>query len=58
VVHTVPIDIIVASHLDSGNSVLALFIFFVLLVIALFRLLRRRGRLVEPEKPEVQPEPL
>jgi hypothetical protein len=57
VVHTVPIDIVVASHLDSGNSVLALFIFFVLLVIALFRLGRRR-RLVEPEKPEFQPEPL
>lgn len=40
VVHSLPIDIVVASHLDSGNSVLALFIFFVLMVIALFR--RRR----------------
>lgn len=50
IVHTVPIDIVVASHLDSGNSVLALFIFFVLMVIALFR----RRRLVMPEL--VQPE--
>jgi hypothetical protein len=46
VVHTLPIDIVVASHLDSGNSVLALFIFFVLMVIALFR----RRRLVFPKK--------
>jgi len=51
---TIPIDVVVATSVDSPNSVLALFIFFVLLALVLFR--RRRvpqpntvGRAVEPE---------
>lgn len=37
---TIPVDVVVATAVDSPNSVLALFIFFVLLVLVLFR--RRR----------------
>lgn len=37
---TVPVDLVVATAVNSPNSVLALFIFFVLLVLVLFR--RRR----------------
>jgi len=37
---TIPIDVVVATSVESPNSVLALFIFFVLLVLVLFR--RRR----------------
>ncbi len=55
VVHTAPIDIVVTTNLDSGESVLALFIFFVLICIALWR----RRRLVPPGgKGDPQPEPL
>jgi len=37
---TIPIDVVVATSVDSPNSVLALFVFFVLLALVLFR--RRR----------------
>lgn len=41
---TIPIDVVVATSVDSPDSVLALFVFFVLAVIALFR----RRRLLGP----------
>jgi uncharacterized protein (TIGR03382 family) len=37
---TIPIDVVVATSVESPNSVLALFVFFVLLALVLFR--RRR----------------
>ncbi|MCA1692722.1 MAG: hypothetical protein LC733_11195 [Actinobacteria bacterium] len=37
---TIPMDVVVATSVESPNSVLALFIFFVLLILVLFR--RRR----------------
>lgn len=37
---TFPVDVVVATAVESPNSVLALFLFFVLLVLVLFR--RRR----------------
>lgn len=44
---TVPIDVVVATTVESPNSVLALFIFFVLLVLVLFRRRRIHHRRVE-----------
>lgn len=41
VVHALPLDIVVASHFDSGNSVLALGVFLVLAAFALYHQLRR-----------------
>jgi len=41
---TIPVDVVVATSVDSPNSVLALFIFFVLLALVLFRRRRIHGK--------------
>ncbi len=45
---TIPVDVVVATSVESPNSVLALFIFFVLLALVLFR----RRRVPPPITPE------
>ena len=45
-IFTIPIDVVVATSVESPNSVLALVIFFVLLVLVLFR----RGRVALPDR--------
>ncbi len=52
---TIPIDVVVATSVESPNSVLALFIFFVLLVLVLFR--RRRIPRLPPRDGSPGPDP-
>jgi len=55
-VFTTPIDIVVATAADVGNSTLALFVFFILLALVLFR--RRRVALAQAGlRDAVAPEP-